>query len=438
MMTTQKKKADLLPHQAGVWIPPKMRKLFAGKARYRIAHGGRGSGKTMSMALMTAVYGYKLAITGKQGTILCAREFMNSLSDSSFEEVRSAIMSEPFLANFYDIGQNYIRSKDGLINYAFAGLRRNLDSIKSKAKLVLVWIDEAETVSETAWMKLIPTVREEDSEIWISYNPESKLSATHKRFRENTPESAKIVEMNYNDNPKFPKVLDMERLEDLKKRPESYDHIWRGDFLVFHSGAYFNIEMMNARDDGRIGTVPYDPRLPVVTSWDLGIGDSTAIIFAQFHGTEVRIIDFYEQSGVGLDHYARVLQDKGYRYDQHILPHDVRVKELGSGKSRLETLQSLGVTPITIAPQLSVDDGIQAVRSMIPLCWFNAETCDHLIEALRAYHREYDDQRLTWKGRPEHDWSSHPADAMRYLAVGYRERGSWGSGAIKRNIKGVA
>ena len=432
------KQDELEDHQAGVWIPPKMRKLFAGKARYRIAHGGRGSGKTMSMALMSAVYGYKLAEQGRGGVILCAREFMNSLSDSSFEEVKQAILSQPFLANYYDIGQNYIRTKNGLVSYTFAGLRRNLDSIKSKAKILLTWIDEAESVSETAWMKLIPTVREEGSEIWISYNPESKLSATHIRFRENTPDNAKIVQMNWSDNPKFPDVLNQERLEDKKKRPESYDHVWQGDFLVFHSGAYFNIEMMQARDEGRIGTVKYDPRLPVVTSWDLGVGDSTAITFAQYHGPEVRIIDFYENSGVGLDHYARVLQEKGYRYDQHILPHDVRVRELGSGKSRLETLQSLGVTPITIAPQLSVDDGIQAVRSMLASCWFDAENCDHLIEALRSYHREYDDNRLTWKARPEHDWSSHPADSFRYLAVGYRERNSWKGGAIKRNIQGVA
>jgi len=432
------KQDDLKEHQAGVWIPPKMRKLFAGKARYRIAHGGRGSGKTMSMALMSAVYGYRLAEDGRGGVILCAREFMNSLSDSSFEEVKQAILSQPFLANYYDIGQNYIRTKNGLVSYTFAGLRRNLDSIKSKARILLTWIDEAESVSEMAWMKLIPTIREEGSEIWISYNPESKLSATHLRFRENTPDNAKIIEMNWSDNPKFPDVLNQERLEDFNKRPDSYEHIWEGAFLTHHDGAYYNLEMRDARVDGRITAVPYDRRLPVVTAWDLGIGDSTAITFAQFHGSEVRIIDFYENSGVGLDHYARVLQEKGYRYDQHILPHDVRVKELGSGKSRYETLQSLGINPITIAPQLQVDDGIQAVRSMLPLCWFDAEKCDHLVEALRAYHREYDDQRMTWKGRPEHDWSSHPADSFRYLAVGYRERNSWKGGAIKRNIQGIA
>lgn len=412
--------------------------LFAKPSRYKCAYGGRGSGKTRSFALMTAVHGYKLGMSGESGTILCAREFMNSLADSSFEEVKGAIESVDWLADYYEIGQNFIRSKDGRINYAFAGLRRNLDSIKSKARLHLVWIDEAETVSETAFQKLLPTVREEHSEIWISWNPESKLSATHKRFREQTPDDCRIVQMNYSDNPFFPAVLEQERLEDLKKRPDSYDWIWLGDFLTFHDGAYYTLEMRDARDEGRIGTVPYDKRLPVVTAWDLGIGDSTSIIFAQFVGAEVRIIDYYENSGVGLDHYAKVLRDKGYVYDQHILPHDVRVHELGTGKSRMETLQSLGVTPITIAPQLQVDDGIQAVRSMLPLCWFDAEKTDHLIESLRAYHREYDDQRMTWKGRPEHDWSSHPADSFRYLAVGYRDRSSWKGGALKRGLKGVA
>jgi phage terminase large subunit len=421
-----------------VQLPAKMYNIFDGKARYRCAYGGRGSGKTRSFAIMTAVRGMELAKAGKSGIILCAREFMNSLADSSFEEIKQAIMSDKYLESFYDIGQNYIRTKDGRISYAFAGLRRNLDSLKGRGFIHICWIDEAETVSEMAWAKLIPTVREEDSEIWVSWNPESKLSPTHKRFREETPDDCKIVEINYSDNDWFPEVLNQERLEDKKKRPDSYEWIWLGNFLTHHDGAYYNIELRDARDEGRITIVPYDRALPVVTAWDLGIGDSTAITFAQFHGSEVRIIDFYENSGVGLDHYARVLQDRGYRYDQHILPHDVRVKELGSGKSRYETLQSLGINPITIAPQLQVDDGIQAVRSMLPLCWFDAEKCDHLVEALRAYHREYDDQRMTWKGRPEHDWSSHPADSFRYLAVGYRERNSWKGGAIKRNIQGIA
>lgn len=419
-------------------IPDKLVPLFQGDYRYRISHGGRGSGKTRTFALMTAVRGYQDAEAGKTGVILAGREFMNSLSDSSFEEIKQAIMSVDWLHDYYDIGQNYIRTKNGRVSYVFAGLRRNLDSIKSKARILLAWIDEAETVSETAWMKLLPTVREEGSEVWITYNPESKLSATHKRFREDPPENSITVEMNWSDNPFFPDVLNQERLEDYRKRPDSYDHVWGGQFLTHHDGAYYNIEMRDARAEGRIGIVDYDRRLPVVVSFDLGMSDSTSMVFAQFVGSEVRIIDYYEADGVGLDHYARVLKEKGYVYDSFILPHDVRVRELGTGKSRYETLISLGVSPITIAPQLGVDDGIQAVRSMLPQCWISAEKCDKLVEALRSYHREYDDQRLTWKGRPHHDWSSHACDAVRYLAVGYRPKTGWGKGSIKRNLKGVA
>lgn len=423
--------------KSSIELPPKLVDLFEGKARYRCAYGGRGSGKTRGFAIMAAVRGYMWAIEGRSGQILCAREFVNSLADSSFEEVRGAIESHDFLADFYEIGDTYIRTKDRLIEFTFAGLRRNLDSIKSKANILLCWVDEAETVSETAWMKLIPTIREESSELWVTWNPESKLSATHKRFRESPPQGSKLVEINWKDNPFFPAVLENARLEDFEKRPETYEHVWEGAYLTHHEGAYYSIEMRDCNAEGRITAVGYDRGVGVVTAWDLGIGDTTAIWFAQFVGPEVRLIDYYETNGVGLDHYARVLQEKGYVYDQHILPHDVRVRELGTGKSRLETLDSLGVRNIQIAPQLNVDDGIQAVRSMLGNCWFDAEKCEHGIEGLRAYHREYDDKNLVWKGRPAHDWASHGCDAFRYLAVGYRKTSDWGE-PIRRNLKGVA
>lgn len=417
-------------------IPPKLIPVFQGNARYRGAWGGRGSAKTRTFAMMTAVRGYEWGKAGKSGQILCGREFMNSLDDSSLEEVKAAIASVPWLNDYYELGDKYIKSKDGRISYVFAGLRRSLDSLKSKARLILAWIDEAETVSEAAWRKLIPTVRETDSEIWVTWNPESKESATHKRFRLSPPDDAKIVEINWEDNPWFPDVLDRERLEDKAKRPDIYDHVWGGDFLVHAEGAYYAVEMRNAKDENRIGIVAYEPSVPVTTAWDLGVGDSTAIWFAQHVGAEVRLIDYYESSGVGLDHYARVLQEKGYIYKEHILPHDVRVKELGSGKSRLETLDSLGVRPVSIAPQLMVDDGIQAVRSMLPNCWFDFEKCERGIDALRQYHREYDDNGKVWRSRPSHDWASHGSDAFRYLAVGHRVTSNWGA-PIRRNLKGV-
>ena len=424
--------------KAQLKIPNKLVPVFEGKSRYRGAYGGRGSGKTRTFALMTAVRGYQWGMAGKTGQILCGREFMNSLDDSSLEEIKAAISEVPWLADYYEVGEKFIRSKDGRVSYVFAGLRRNLDSIKSKARILLAWVDEAETVSETAWSKLIPTVREHDSEIWVTWNPESKESATHKRFRDDPPDGAKIVEMNYMDNPWFPEVLELERQTDKEKRPEAYDHIWLGDYLTHNEGAYYAIEMRDTKSSGRIGFVPYEPSLGVITSWDLGIGDSTSIWFIQVAGAEIRVIDYYEQNGVGLDHYARVLQDKGYIYSEHILPHDVQVKELGSGKSRIETLDNLGIRPITIAPKLGVDDGIQAVRSILPRCWFDAEKVERGIDCLRQYHREYNEANKAWQGRPKHDWASHGADAFRYFAVGYSPiSNSWGT-AIRRNVKGVA
>ena len=422
---------------ATIELPPKLVDLFSGEARWRCAYGGRGSGKSRSFAIMAAVRGYVWGNAGRSGQILCAREFMNSLKDSSFNEVAGAIASYDWLAEYYEVGDTFIRSRDGNVEFTFAGLRRNLDSIKSKARILLCWVDEAESVSHMAWDKLEPTVREDGSEVWVSWNPESNLSETHKRFRADPPDGAKVVEINWRDNPYFPSVLDQVRLNDFEKRPETYDHIWEGSFLTYHEGAYYSLEMRDANAQGRITAVPYETASPVVTAWDLGIGDTTAIWFAQMIGPETRLIDHYETSGVGLDHYVRVLQEKGYVYGQHILPHDVRVRELGSGKSRLETLNSLGLQNIQIAPQLNVDDGIQASRSLLATCWFDAERCSHGIEALRAYHREYDDNNMVWKDRPAHDWSSHSADAFRYLAVGYRHTSNWGE-PIRRNLQGIA
>jgi phage terminase large subunit len=423
--------------EADIVLPPKLVPVFEGEARIRGAWGGRGSAKTRTFAKMTAVRGYMWSQAGISGQLLCAREHLNSLDESSMEEVKAAIRSEPWLNDYYEIGQKYIRTRCGRIEYTFAGLRHNVDSIKSKARILLCWVDEAEAVSETAWRKLMPTVREEGSEVWVTWNPENKRSATHKRFRENPPEGAKIVEMNYRDNPWFPAVLEAERLEDYHKRPETYGHVWEGEFLEHAEGAYYLTEMRAVKESGRITEVKYRPELPVITAWDLGIGDSTAIWCCQFAAQEVHLIDYFEHSGVGLDHYVRWLKDKDYIYDTHVLPHDVEVRELGSGMSRLETLQQLGLHNITIAPKLRVDDGIQQVRSFLSRCWFDKENCENGIEAMRAYHREYSDSRMTYNERPHHDWASHGADAFRYLAVGApgSQRTGWDK-PVKRRIRG--
>lgn len=215
-----------------IQIPPKLISVFSDDYRYRCAYGGRGSAKTRTFAKMTAVRGYIFAKKGISGVILCGREFMNSLEESSLEEVKQAIRETPFLNAFYDIGEKYIRSKCGRIAYVFSGLRHNLDSIKSKARILIAWIDEGETVSEIAWRKLIPTVREDGSEIWVTWNPEKRGSATDLRFRQNPPENSVVVEMNYNDNPWFPDVLEQERLNDQQRLDDAtYRWIWEGDYL---------------------------------------------------------------------------------------------------------------------------------------------------------------------------------------------------------------
>lgn len=215
-------------------------------------------------------------------------------------------------------------------------------------------------------------------------------------------------------------LLSQAELDDALKimGRDRYDQEFECSWEAAIQGAYYGREMKEAA--ARIGKVPYDPGLKVITSWDLGVGDSTAIWFVQYNGVEKRVIDYYEGSGVGLDHYVSVLQGKGYVYGGHVLPHDVNVRELGTGKSRLETLRNLGLTDITVAPQLPVDDGIQAVRTFIATAWFDEAKCSRGIEALRQYRRDYDEKGRTFRSRPLHDWTSHAADSLRYMAVGYR------------------
>ncbi|MBW5801179.1 PBSX family phage terminase large subunit [Halomonas elongata] len=229
-----------MEEETEIELPPKLIPVFdthdedevaLDGARYRGAYGGRGSAKTRTFALMSAVRAYVLAEAGQSGVVLCGREYMNSLEDSSMEEVKQAIRSVDWLDAYFDIGEKYIRTKNRLVWYTFAGLRHNLDSIKSKARILLAWVDEAENVSEIAWQKLLPTVREEGSEVWVTWNPELDGSPTDQRFRKNAPEGAKIVELNYTDNPWFPDVLDQERLNDRETLDDqTYAWIWDGAY----------------------------------------------------------------------------------------------------------------------------------------------------------------------------------------------------------------
>jgi hypothetical protein len=184
-------------------------------------------------------------------------------------------------------------------------------------------------------------------------------------------------------------------------------------------GAYYAALLEQAELEGRIGRVPWEPRLPVTTAWDLGIGDATAIWFAQVLGQEIRIIDYYEASGAPLSHYAKLLGDKPYVYADHLLPHDISVREMSTGRTRLDTLRSLGLK-VRVLTADSVEDGIEAARNMIPRCWIDAGKCARGLDALRLYRPEFDARREVFSVRPVHDWTSHAADAFRYLARGLK------------------
>lgn len=218
-------------------------------------------------------------------------------------------------------------------------------------------------------------------------------------------------------------ILPADELSDAQgdMTPEQYAQEFECSFEAAILGAYYARELRDAETDGRICSVPVERSSLVHVAWDLGVGDSTALVFCQVVGREWRIVDYYEANGVGLDHYVQVLNARGYTYGDQILPHDVGVRELGTGRSRLEVLDSLGVRNVKVLPATSVDDGINAVRMTLPKCWFDATRCHDLLEALRQYRTEYDDRLKRFKPRPLHDWTSHAADAFRYLCVGLDE-----------------
>ena len=220
-------------------------------------------------------------------------------------------------------------------------------------------------------------------------------------------------------------LLDAPELADAQRMmsEDEYAQEYECSFEAAVKGAYYGKEMNDADSDepSRISSVPYDPRLPVHTAWDLGVADSTVIWFIQCHGRETRIIDVLKGEGVGLDWYAKQLQSRDYLWGNHYLPHDVEVRELGTGKSRKEVLAGLGINA-TVCPNIPLADGIQAVRMLLPTCWFDKAKCAQGIEALRMYRREYDEKRQEFRQHPLHDWTSHYADALRYFAVGHQER----------------
>lgn len=407
-------------------LPPKLVPVFAGEADVRAAWGGRGSAKTRSFAKMTAVRGYMWAEAGKEGIILCGRQYMNSLDESSLEEIKAAISSEPWLAAYYKIGEKYVRTKNGRIEYKFSGLDRNIASVKSKARILLCWVDEAEPVSEQAWQVLIPTLRDEESELWVTWNPERKGSATDLRFRHTQDPRTKSAEINWRDNPWFPAILERARLKDKEERPDSYPHIWEGEYRTVITGAYYAASLTKAKEEGRIGFVVADPLLSLRAFVDIGgtgaKADAFTIWIAQFVGTEIRVLDYYEAVGQPLASHLNWMRSRDYTPDrcQFWLPHDGSTQDKVYSVSYESALKDAGYR-VTVVPNQGKGAAmarIEEARRLFPSMRFNESTTEPGRAALGWYHEKRDEQRNIGLG-PDHDWSSHGADSFGLMAVAH-------------------
>lgn len=397
-------------------LPPKLIPLFSTpNIRYRSSWGGRGSAKTRSFALMTAIKGYMYAEAGVSGLILGAREYMNSLSDSSMEEIKQAIRSVPFLNQYYEMGENYIRTKNRRVSYGFAGLRHNLDSIKSKARILLCWVDEAETVSEMAWRKLLPTVREDGSEVWITWNPERRDSATSQRFRHEeifddlTGELIGVgVEMNYSDNPWFPEVLEIERRQDQQNLDDAtYRWIWEGDYLELSEAQIFrNKYKVEAFDDELWKTADR-----LFFGADFGFANDPNTLIRSFILENTLYIE-YEAFGVGVD-----LDEMAQFYESVPGARDWPIKGDCSRPETISYLRRQGFN-IEAAEKWpgSVEDGIAHIKGFEEVIIH--PRCKKTLEEFRNY--SYKKDRLTDEVLPiiVDKWN-HGIDALRYSLDGY-------------------
>ncbi|MEY0558866.1 PBSX family phage terminase large subunit [Providencia rettgeri] len=393
---------------ARIEIPPKLIPAFEGNYRYRCSHGGRGSAKTRTFALMTAIRGYIAAMNGQSGVILCAREYMNSLEESSMEEVKQAIRSVPWLNDFYELGEKYIRTKCRSVSYVFAGLRHNLDSIKSKARILIAWVDEAESVSEIAWTKLAPTVREAGSEIWVTWNPERDGSATDKRFRKNPPDNAVVVEMNYDDNPWFPSVLEDERLNDQARLDTAtYAWIWEGAYLE-------NSDKQVLANKYVVQSFPDDlwqqaDRL--LFGADFGFAKDPNTLIRMFILDDCLYIE-REAYGVGVE-----LDQMPAFYDE--IP-EARKWPIKADSARPETISYLKRQGFNISAakkwQGSVEDGITYLRGFKQIIIH--PKCKETAKEARLY--SYKTDRITGEVLPVIlDANNHCWDAVRYGLDGY-------------------
>lgn len=414
-------------------------------ARYKGAHGGRGSGKSHFFGGLAIED--SLRWPGEHGEglrFVGIREVQKTLKDSAKYLIEKKLSDWNLgEAEGFKVFRDVIElPNDGIM--IFNGMNdHTADSVKSLEGFHRAWVEEAQSLSHRSVGLLTPTIRADNSELWFSWNPERATDAIDMLLRgDNTPTGAKVIQANYSDNPWLPEVLKQEIADCLKNTPEKYPHVWGGEYATVLEGAYFSKLLTQCQLDGRIGFVPKEPIVKTYAIWDIGgtssRADATSIWVVQFVGLETRVLDYYEAVGQPFDAHINWLRANGYEDSTCVLPHDGRKHDMVYSVTPESFLQQAG-----FAVQLVANQGagaaiqrIEAVRQMLPATRFNEETTKGGRDALGWYHEKKDAVRNIGLG-PNHDWASHAADAFGLVAIFKQGVNTSKSKPIRRNLKGV-
>jgi phage terminase large subunit len=396
-------------------------------ARYKAVHGGRGSGKSHFFGELLV----EICQAERGTSAVCIREAQKTLAQSSKRLIERKIAGLGLRHQFKIFSDKIATPGDGVI--IFRGMQdHTADSIKSLEGFRIAWVDEAQSLSARSLSLLRPTIRAANSELWASWNPRRKSDAVDDFFRAKNPAGAVVVNANWRDNPWFPAVLEDERKTDLLLYPDRYDHIWEGDYIRAFEGAYFAAMLNEAKAQGRIGKVAADPLLPLRAFHDIGgsgaNADAYTIWIVQWVGQEVRILDYYESVGQVLAFHVAWMRERGYQKAINFLPHDGVNENNIIGKKYADHWRDAGFAvepPVKNQGKGAAMMRIEAVRRLGSKMWWNEATTEAGRDAVGFYHEKKDDVRNVGLG-PEHDWSSHAADALGLMAICYEAPGRGG------------
>lgn len=395
-------------------FPPKLNFLFQ-PARVKVLYGGRGGAKSWGIARALLIIAAQRFVR-----ILCVRQTMKSIEESVHHLLESQI-------DALGLRGNYVVEKRGITcpetgsEFIFDGLQHNVSNIKSKEAIDICWVEEARDVTKHSWDTLIPTIRKDDSEIWVSFNPELDTDDTWRRWIIDPPPYAKVVKIGWQDNDWFPATLEMEREQCERTDPRSYPNIWEGVCRPSIEGAIYESELAAMEAGQRLTRVPASPGMPVNTAWDLGFGDGVAVWCWQQVGMEVRVLNYLENQRKAIDWYIRELQQLPYVWGTDYMPWDANGGQANlTGNSIADFARKLG-RKVEVLPQGDVDARINALRVLFPIISIDANACADGVSMLRRYEwgstvNKATNERVPRRA-PLHNAASHASDALGYMAM---------------------